>query len=58
MSNTNSQNVRLSDDEWQELAALKNLINQNPAAVHPDMMEIFTGLLVRSWDAKYDLSDR
>jgi hypothetical protein len=58
MSNTNSQNVRLSDDEWQELAALKNLINQNPAAVHPDKMEIFTGLLVRSWDAKYDLLDR
>ena len=58
MSNTNSQNVRLSDDEWQELVALKNLINQNPAAVHPDKMEIFTGLLVRSWDAKYDLLDR
>ena len=58
MSNTNSQNVHLSDDEWQELVALKNLINQNPAAVHPDKMEIFTGLLVRSWDAKYDLLDR
>ena len=58
MSNTNSQNVRLSDDEWQELVALKNLINQNAAAVHPDKMEIFTGLLVRSWDAKYDPLDR
>jgi hypothetical protein len=58
MSNTNSQNTRLSDDEWQELVALKKLINQNPSAVHPQKMELFTGLLVRSWDAKCDPLDR
>ena len=56
MSNINSSNTHLSDDEWNELVALKNLINQNPAAVHPDKMELFTGLLVRSWDAKRDPS--
>ena len=55
MSNTNSQNVRLTDDEWQELVALKNLINQNPAAVHPEKMELFTALLVRTLEGKGDL---
>ena len=58
MTNTASSNSRLSDDEWNELVALKNLINQNPAAVHPDKMELFTGLLVRSWDAKCDPLDK
>jgi galactokinase/mevalonate kinase-like predicted kinase len=55
MSNINSSNAHLSDDEWNELVNLKNLINQNPASVHPDKMEQFTNLLVRSWDAKRDL---
>ena len=56
MSNTNSQNTYLSDDEWKELVVLKNLINENPAAVHPDTMELFTGLLVRSWNEKLEPS--
>jgi hypothetical protein len=55
MSNTNFQNILLTDDEWNELVALKNLINQNPAAVHPDKMEMFTGLLIRSWNVKRDI---
>jgi len=42
----------LSQEEWNELVALKDAINQNPAAVHPDKMELFTKLLVKSWDAK------
>jgi hypothetical protein len=25
----------LTDDEWKELVALKNAINDNPASVHP-----------------------
>jgi len=41
-------------EEWDELVALKNAINDNPAAVHPDKMELFTELLVKSWDAKCD----
>jgi len=55
MSNTNFQNILLTDDEWNELVALKNLINQNPASVHPDKMELFTALLVRTLDGKGDL---
>ena len=54
MSNTNSSNTQLSEDEWNELVALKNLINQNPASVHPDRMELFTALLVRTLDGKGD----
>lgn len=42
----------MTQEEWNELVALKNAINQNPAAVHPDKMELFTQLLVKSWDAK------
>jgi hypothetical protein len=44
----------LTKEEWDELVALKNAINDNPAAVHPDKMELFTELLVKSWDAKCD----
>ena len=50
MTYSNSPNAQLTDDEWKELVALKDLINQNPAAVHPDKMELFTELLVRSWE--------
>lgn len=42
----------LSDLEWTELVALKRAINENPASVHPEKMEKFTELLVRSWDVK------
>jgi hypothetical protein len=47
----------LTDEEWNELVALKEAINENPASVHPEKMELFTELLVRSWDAKYDPPD-
>jgi len=47
----------MTQEEWNELVALKNAINQNPAAVHPDKMELFTQLLVKSWDAKCDPPD-
>lgn len=52
MTYSSSPNQQLSDEEWKELVALKKAINTNPAAVHPDKMELFTELLVRSWDAK------
>jgi hypothetical protein len=52
-----SENTQLTDAEWRELVALKEQINQNPAAVHPDKMELFTELLVRSWEAKCDPPD-
>jgi len=38
----------LTDDEWYEMTALKNVINQRPAAVVPEKMEKFTEYLVRS----------
>jgi hypothetical protein len=42
----------LTKDEWNELVALKNAINDNPASVHPEKMELFTELLVRSLEGK------
>ena len=44
----------LTQEEWNELVALKNAINQNPASVHPEKMELFTELLVRSLEGKCD----
>ena len=41
-------NSKLTDDEWNEMSALKSVINQAPQAVHPDKMEEFTEYLVRS----------
>lgn len=52
MTYSQPKNEQLTDAEWNELVALKKAINQNPAAVHPEKMELFTELLVRSWDAK------
>lgn len=42
----------LTDDEMNEMIALKNVINQAPQAVHPDKMEAFTEYLVRSLKAR------
>jgi len=44
---TNSSS-KLTDDEWQEMIALRDAINTNPATVHPEKMEQFTKYLVRS----------
>lgn len=41
-------NNEMTDDDWNELSALKNVINQNPASVHPEKMELFTELLIKS----------
>jgi hypothetical protein len=38
----------LTEDEWQELDALRKAINVNPASVHPEKQERFTELFVRS----------
>lgn len=38
----------LTDAEFNEMMALKNAINYNPAAVHPEKQEEFTAYLVRS----------
>tara|TARA_A100001201_G_scaffold27869_1_gene30481 strand:- start:61 stop:222 length:162 start_codon:yes stop_codon:yes gene_type:complete len=43
---------KLTDDEMNEMIALKNVINQAPQTVHPDKMETFTEYLVRSLKAR------
>lgn len=43
-----SDRTELSDEEWNELIALKEAINQYPHAVCPSRMERFTEYLVRS----------
>lgn len=40
--------MSLTDDEWNEMSAIKQAINDHPASVHPDKMERFTELFVRS----------
>ena len=57
MTYSENFNSKLSNDEWNELVALKNVINQNPAAVHPEKMELFTALLVKTLEGKGDLLD-
>lgn len=52
MTYSENFNSELSNDEWNELIALKDVINQNPAAVHPEKMELFTALLVKSLEGK------
>ena len=41
-------NNNLTEEEWYEMTALKNVVNQRPAAVVPEKMEKFTEYLVRS----------
>lgn len=48
MTLSSNKKDKLTEDEWKEMAALKNAINERPSAVHPDKMEEFTQYLVRS----------
>lgn len=52
LARTGTEN--LTKEEWNELIALKEAINNNPATVHPEKMEKFTELLVRSLEGKCD----
>ncbi|NDB84343.1 MAG: hypothetical protein EB127_16800 [Alphaproteobacteria bacterium] len=45
----------LTQEEWNELVALKNAINYDPSSVHYDKMERFTELMVRSLEGKGDV---
>ena len=42
----------LTTGEWEELFALKNAINDDPASVIPEKMERFSELMVRSLQEK------
>jgi hypothetical protein len=54
MTYSENFNSELSNDEWNELVALKNAINQNPASVNSEKMELFTALLVKTLEGKGD----
>lgn len=47
-SNRSNRKATLSKEEYDEMIALKNAINDLPQAVSPDKMEEFTEYLVRS----------
>lgn len=48
--------MSLTNDEWNEMAAIRRAINDHPASVHPDKMERFTQLFVRSLGTASDAS--
>jgi hypothetical protein len=48
MTLTKTKTGNLSKEEWEELVALKNAINDDPASVHYTKMERFSDLMVRS----------
>jgi len=50
--------MSITDEEWNELNALKRAINFNPASVHWDKMEKFTELLVKSWSSESNESSQ
>lgn len=52
MTLTKTQTGTLTDQEWEELVALKQAINDAPASVHYDKMERFSDLMVRSLQEK------
>jgi hypothetical protein len=48
MTFAKAQKEILNEDEWEELVALKNAINERPQSVVPEKLEQFTEYLVRS----------
>jgi hypothetical protein len=52
LSKTGGNNLTI--EEWNELVALKNAINYDPASVHYERMERFTELMVRTLEGKGD----
>jgi hypothetical protein len=52
LSKTGTEN--LTEEEWNELNALREAINYDPYTVAPEKMEKFTELMVRSLEGKGD----
>jgi len=48
MTFSSRKQTELTDEEWKEMTALKDAINQRPQSVVPEKMEEFTEYLVRS----------
>jgi len=55
-SQLKTKSMELNQEEWDELVALKDAINYNPASVHYDRMERFTELFVKTLEGKGDLN--
>jgi hypothetical protein len=54
MTFSKSNNNYLTEEEWNELDALRKAINYSPASVHPEKQERFTELFVKSLRGKGD----
>lgn len=52
MTYSNKRNATLTDEEYHEMLALKNAINDYPQSVAPEKMEEFAEYLVRSLKEK------
>ena len=50
----NRNRFMITDEEFNEMDALRKEITYNPSAVHPQQMERFTELFVRSLEGKGD----
>lgn len=48
MTLSSGKNEKLTDDEWNEMDALRKVIAERPQALVPEKMEEFTEYLVRS----------
>ena len=48
MTLSSGKQEKLSDDEWNEMNALRKVITQRPQALVPEKMEKFTEYMVRS----------
>lgn len=42
--------TKMSPEEWNELSHLKDTITFNPASVTPEKQELFTYLLIKSFE--------
>ena len=54
MSLSRSGSETLTEEEWNELVALKDAITYRPQSVSAEKMEKFTELMVRSLEGKCD----
>jgi hypothetical protein len=48
MTLSSGKHQKLTDDEWNEMNALRKVITERPQALVPEKMEEFTEYLVRS----------
>lgn len=55
MTLSRTSETDLSEKEWDEMVAIKNAINYNISQVHPEKMELFTSLFVKSLEGKGDV---